>query len=184
MYNARNRTHIQTNRILGVTPSATLALNMTLARDCVCPVVVTRGADQVGAAALLMLLMMMMIMLCGFVCFNTASFRPTPLISYPIPPSPPHPNPNHNPTQTPMSTAYDTRLDPSNVRNYGRLIVELAGVVPDGLVVFFVSYSYMDYVISKCVGLVGLGIGGLRWSGVGVGCGGPVCAARKAVMRL
>lgn len=36
------------------------------------------------------------------------------------------------------------------MRNYGRLVVELAGSVPDGLVVFFVSYSYMDYVISKC----------------------------------
>lgn len=51
--------------------------------------------------------------------------------------------------QTPISTRYESRLDPGNVRNYGRLVVELAGVVPDGLVVFFVSYSYMDYVISK-----------------------------------
>ena len=34
-------------KILGVTPTSTLALNMTLARECVCPVVVTRGADQV-----------------------------------------------------------------------------------------------------------------------------------------
>jgi DNA excision repair protein ERCC-2 len=35
------------------------------------------------------------------------------------------------------------------VRNYGRLVVELAAAVPDGLVVFFVSYSYMDFVISR-----------------------------------
>ncbi|GBG00410.1 DNA repair helicase, partial [Raphidocelis subcapitata] len=82
--------------ILGVTPCSALALNMTLARECVCPVVVTRGADQ-----------------------------------------------------TPVSTRYESRLDPTNVRNYGRLVAELAAAVPDGLVVFFVSYSYMDYVISR-----------------------------------
>lgn len=35
------------------------------------------------------------------------------------------------------------------MRNYGRLVAELAGVVPDGLVVFFVSYSYMDYVVGR-----------------------------------
>lgn len=40
-----------TSRILGVTPVSTVALNMTLARDCVCPVVVTRGADQVRPTA-------------------------------------------------------------------------------------------------------------------------------------
>ena len=51
--------------------------------------------------------------------------------------------------QTPISTRYEQRLEDVNVRNYGRLVAELAAVVPDGLVVFFVSYSYMDYVISK-----------------------------------
>ena len=35
------------------------------------------------------------------------------------------------------------------VRNYGRLLVELAATVPDGLVCFFVSYLYMDQIISK-----------------------------------
>lgn len=35
------------------------------------------------------------------------------------------------------------------MRNYGRLVAELAGAVPDGLVVFFVSYSYMDYVVGR-----------------------------------
>jgi hypothetical protein len=55
--------------------------------------------------------------------------------------------------QTPISTRYESRLDPSNVRNYGRLVAELAATVPDGLVVFFVSYSYMDYVISRWGGI-------------------------------
>jgi DNA excision repair protein ERCC-2 len=33
------------------------------------------------------------------------------------------------------------RNDPGVVRNYGRLLTELAAVVPDGMVCFFVSYS-------------------------------------------
>eukprot|EP00798_Chlamydomonas_sp_ICE-L_P026871 gene26871-4479_t len=68
--------------------------SMTLSRDCICPVVVTRGADQV-----------------------------------------------------PVTTAYDMRDDPSVVRNYGRLLVDLASIVPDGMVAFFVSYLYMDQII-------------------------------------
>lgn len=51
--------------------------------------------------------------------------------------------------QVSVSTRYEQRLEEGNLRNYGRLIVDLASVVPDGLVVFFVSYSYMDYVIAR-----------------------------------
>jgi len=35
------------------------------------------------------------------------------------------------------------------IRNYGKMLVELAGVVPDGIVCFFVSYRYMDSIVSK-----------------------------------
>jgi DNA excision repair protein ERCC-2 len=41
------------------------------------------------------------------------------------------------------------RSDPAVVRSYGRLLVELAAAVPDGLVAFFVSYSYMDAVVAR-----------------------------------
>ena len=34
------------------------------------------------------------------------------------------------------------------MRNYGRMLVELSAVVPDGIVCFFVSYLYMDRIIS------------------------------------
>ena len=61
---------------------------MTLTRDCICPIVLTRGSDQL-----------------------------------------------------PVSTKFDMRNDPGVVRNYGKLITELAAVVPDGMVCFFVSYS-------------------------------------------
>ena len=65
-------------------------------RDCMCPVVLTRGADQ-----------------------------------------------------TAVSTAFDVREDDNVVRNYGRMLVELAAAIPDGIVCFFVSYSYMDKIVSK-----------------------------------
>lgn len=60
---------------------------MSLTRNCLCPLIVTRGADQL-----------------------------------------------------PISTKFDMRSDPGVVRNYGRLLVDLAAVVPDGIVCFFVSY--------------------------------------------
>lgn len=65
-------------------------------RDCLCPVVLTRGADQ-----------------------------------------------------QPMSTKFDMRTDPGVIRNYGKMLVSLAAVVPDGVVCFFVSYRYMDSIIAK-----------------------------------
>lgn len=49
----------------------------------------------------------------------------------------------------PVSTKFDMRDDPNVVRNYGRMLVELASVIPDGIVAFFVSYSYMDTIVSK-----------------------------------
>ena len=49
----------------------------------------------------------------------------------------------------PVSTKFDMRDDPAVVRNYGRMLVELASVIPDGIVAFFVSYSYMDTIVSK-----------------------------------
>lgn len=40
------------------------------------------------------------------------------------------------------------RSDPGVVRNYGKLLVEMVSIVPDGVVCFFVSYSYMDGIIA------------------------------------
>ena len=72
------------------------ALLHLVCRDCLCPAILTRGADQM-----------------------------------------------------PVSTKFDMRDDPNVVRNYGRMLVELASVIPDGIVAFFVSYSYMDTIVSK-----------------------------------
>lgn len=40
------------------------------------------------------------------------------------------------------------RSDPGVARNYGRLLLEMVSVVPDGIVCFFVSYSYMDAIVN------------------------------------
>jgi len=40
------------------------------------------------------------------------------------------------------------RSDLGVVRNYGRLLLEMSSVVPDGIVCFFVSYSYMDGIVN------------------------------------
>ena len=50
--------------------------------------------------------------------------------------------------QLPVSTKFDMRSDPGVVRNYGRLLLEMVSVVPDGIVCFFVSYSYMDGIVN------------------------------------
>ena len=82
-------------KLLDFHPVSIRSMEMTLTRDCLCPLVVTRGADQL-----------------------------------------------------PLSTKFDMRTDPAVVRNYGRLIVDLASVVPDGMVCFFVSYTYMDNIVA------------------------------------
>lgn len=51
--------------------------------------------------------------------------------------------------QLPVSTKFDMRSDPGVVRNYGRLLLEMVAAVPDGVVCFFVSYSYMDGIVNS-----------------------------------
>jgi DNA excision repair protein ERCC-2 len=49
--------------------------------------------------------------------------------------------------QIAISSKYDSRRDPSVIRNYGALLVELASIVPDGVVGFFTSYIYLESVV-------------------------------------
>ncbi|XP_075239150.1 general transcription and DNA repair factor IIH helicase subunit XPD-like [Convolutriloba macropyga] len=48
-----------------------------------------------------------------------------------------------------MSSKFESREDASVIRNYGCLLVDMASIVPDGMVCFFTSYSYMETVISN-----------------------------------
>lgn len=51
--------------------------------------------------------------------------------------------------QLAVSTKFEDRNDLGVVRNYGAILVELCSVIPDGVVAFFTSYSYMESLISE-----------------------------------
>jgi DNA excision repair protein ERCC-2 len=55
--------------------------------------------------------------------------------------------------QVSLTISFQTRNDASLVRNYGRLVAEFAKTTPDGLVVFFPSYFYMESIISVWQGM-------------------------------
>lgn len=48
-----------------------------------------------------------------------------------------------------VSTKFEDRGKTSVIRNYGAMLMELCRTIPDGVVSFFTSYSYMEYVISE-----------------------------------
>ncbi|KAL9599220.1 MAG: hypothetical protein Q9219_004001 [cf. Caloplaca sp. 3 TL-2023] len=50
--------------------------------------------------------------------------------------------------QSPISSSFQIRNEPGVVRNYGALLTEFSKITPDGLVVFFPSYLYMESIIS------------------------------------
>ena len=55
--------------------------------------------------------------------------------------------------QLAVSTKFDDRGDMGVVRNYGAMLVELCASIPDGVVAFFTSYSYMESIISEWDGM-------------------------------
>jgi DNA excision repair protein ERCC-2 len=55
--------------------------------------------------------------------------------------------------QQSISTSFSIRSDPGVVRNYGSLLFEFAKITPDGIVVFFPSYLYMELIISMWQGM-------------------------------
>lgn len=55
--------------------------------------------------------------------------------------------------QAQMSSSFQIRNDPGVVRNYGSLVLEFSRITPDGVVVFFPSYLYMESIISMWQGM-------------------------------
>ena len=55
--------------------------------------------------------------------------------------------------QQPVTSGFQHRADPGVVRNYGSLLFEFAKLTPDGMVVFFPSYLYMEMIISMWQGM-------------------------------
>ncbi|KAK0390231.1 hypothetical protein QR680_019416 [Steinernema hermaphroditum] len=47
-----------------------------------------------------------------------------------------------------MTSRFESSEDVAVIRNYGNLFLEMASVVPDGIVVFFTIYMYMESVVS------------------------------------
>ncbi|EGD74772.1 TFIIH basal transcription factor complex helicase XPD subunit [Salpingoeca rosetta] len=50
--------------------------------------------------------------------------------------------------QAKISSRYESREDNSVKRNYGHLLLDMARVVPDGIVCFFVSYEYLESMVT------------------------------------
>lgn len=55
--------------------------------------------------------------------------------------------------QVAISSGFQIRNDPGVVRNYGNLLIEFSKITPDGMVVFFPSYLYMESIISSWQGM-------------------------------
>ncbi|RDW71965.1 putative excision repair protein rhp3 [Coleophoma crateriformis] len=55
--------------------------------------------------------------------------------------------------QVAISSGFQVRNEPSVVRNYGNLLTEMSKLTPDGMVVFFPSYLYMESIISMWQGM-------------------------------
>lgn len=55
--------------------------------------------------------------------------------------------------QAQISSSFQIRNDPGVVRNYGNLVLEFSRITPDGVVVFFPSYLYMESIISMWQGM-------------------------------
>ncbi|KAG9247147.1 DNA repair helicase-like protein RAD3 [Calycina marina] len=54
--------------------------------------------------------------------------------------------------QAAVTSGFQNRNDPSVVRNYGNILTEFSKLTPDGMVVFFPSYLYMESIISQWQG--------------------------------
>jgi len=55
--------------------------------------------------------------------------------------------------QVSISSGFLVRNEPSVVRNYGNLLTEFSKLTPDGMVVFFPSYLYMESIVSMWQGM-------------------------------
>lgn len=55
--------------------------------------------------------------------------------------------------QSAISSGFKIRNEPGVVRNYGQLLTSFSKITPDGIVVFFPSYLYMESIISMWQGM-------------------------------
>ncbi|KAF1995012.1 DNA repair helicase [Amniculicola lignicola CBS 123094] len=55
--------------------------------------------------------------------------------------------------QNQVTSQFEHRNDPPVIRNFGNLLIEFCKLTPDGIVVFFPSYLYMESIISMWQGM-------------------------------
>lgn len=53
----------------------------------------------------------------------------------------------NGPTGAPLNFSYESRNNKLMIKDLGMIVLNYARIIPDGLVIFFTSFSYMDKVI-------------------------------------
>ncbi|KAM0681669.1 TFIIH/NER complex ATP-dependent 5'-3' DNA helicase subunit [Glugoides intestinalis] len=112
-------------KILNFIPLNILEIGATLDRNSICPLIITKGSDQV--------------ILRGS---NNGNLQD--LHNF----VPAYKTLGAD-EQTRLTTTFTSRTDSAVVRNYGNLIISLTKIVPDNIVVFFPSYIYMEEIITN-----------------------------------
>lgn len=108
-------------KILNFIPSSTIEISVTLNRNSISPLIITKGNDQ------------MLLRNNKDDQYETFEIDKNYLLEA-----------NDNK----ITTSFTVRSDSSVVRNYGNLIISLSKIVPDNIVVFFPSYIYMEEIIT------------------------------------
>lgn len=103
-------------RMLGLGAARSVEIGASLVRGSVCPLIVTKGNDQM-------------------------TLRAQPELDRESGGMDTGPGECEAP-------AFSLRSEPAVIRNYGTLVLELSRIVPDGMVVFFPSYAYMEEIVS------------------------------------
>lgn len=104
-------------KILGFIPKETVEIGVSLGRNAISPLIVTKGNDQMSLKSDNM---------------NLTHGVIDPSVD----------------NKDILTSSFNLRSEPSVVRNYGTLVLEMSKTVPDGMVVFFPSYSYMEEIVS------------------------------------
>ncbi|EPR78274.1 DNA repair helicase rad3 [Spraguea lophii 42_110] len=108
-------------KILNFTPVKILEIGVTLDRNSITPMVITKGNDQMTLKPI-----------SDDLEFIDMGRKRTNKID----------------KENTITTSFSLRSDPAVVRNYAVLILEFSKIVPDGMIVFFPSYIYMEEIVS------------------------------------
>lgn len=118
-------------RILNFVPAHSWEIGATLDRNCISPLIITKGNDQ-------MLLRSR---------DDEDVFRSSLINSEAMPTNSIMVDESTG-RKNKLTTSFSLRSDPSVVRNYGNLLMSLSKTVPDNIVCFFPSYIYMEEIVT------------------------------------